>query len=165
MADDYSDDYMGGSANRRGFEDSQATRPIEQPVLEEPARPKTPREKEEERLRRQAELEEEARRKREEEERLRELELRRNKRKLITPGVMLGFGAISSIVMFFSGFDNRSMLIWLLVILLMAWVFGGLIQYMFEKFAYDNEHIVSEEGEVINKGTVVSDDAKAEENG
>ena len=57
------------------------------------------------------------------------------------------------------------MLIWLLVILLIAWIAGSLIQYMFEKFAYDNEHEMAEEGEVINKGLAPSDDVKAEENG
>ena len=166
MADEFSDDYRNDrSAGGRDFEDSEAARSVGQPVIEEPKRPKTPKEREEERQRRQAELEEEARLKREEKERLQELENRRIKRKLITPGVVLGVGAIASVVMFFSQFDNKSMLLWLLVILLAAWLIGSLIQYMFEKFAYDNEHIVSEEGEVINKGTVISDDARAEENG
>ena len=78
---------------------------------------------------------------------------------------MLIVGAIASITMFLMKFENRRMLIWLLVILLVSWMIGSLIQYMFERFAAENETIVSDEGEVINRGLANSEDVKAEENG
>lgn len=134
-------------------------------VSEQPARPRTAKEREAERQRQIAELEEERRKKKEEEERQKELRRRRDKRKLITPGVVLAIGAIASITMFFMRFDNRKMLTWLLIILLIAWIMGSLIQYMFERFAEQNEQTVSDEGEVINKGTVNSEEVEAQSNG
>jgi len=129
-----------------------------EPVNNEDAdRPKTPAEREAEKQRRLAELEEEERRKKEEEKRQKELALRRDKRKLITPGVVLVIGAIASITMFLMRFETGRMLRWLLVILLAAWFAGSLIQFMFEQFARQNEASVSDEGEVINKGVVGSE--------
>ena len=160
-----------GSVNTRGGydragENAEAQRDIPTPHMEvEVDRPLTAKEREEEKLRRIAELEEEQRRKDEEEKRQKELRQRRIKRKLITPGVVLVVGAISSITMFCMKFSNRRMLIWLLVILLISWMIGGLVQYMFERFAEENEKKVSDEGEVINKGLAHTDDVKAEDNG
>ncbi|MCR5594253.1 MAG: hypothetical protein K6G12_00240 [Lachnospiraceae bacterium] len=171
MADDTrdgrSEEYSYGSedANARRGERAEADRQIVPPHIEvEAAHPKTVREREEEKLRRLAELEEEQRRKKEEEERQKELKLRRKKRRLITPGVVLVVGAIASITMFIMKFSNRKMLTWLLIILIIAWIAGSLIQYMFERFAIENDE-VSDEGEVINKGLVETEEVKAEDNG
>ena len=168
MADDILDEQSGDPAGREpGHDDesAEANRQIASPVIEvEVNRPKTAKEREEEKQKRLAELEEERRRQREEEERQKELDRRRKKRRLITPGVVLVVGAIASITMFFMDFSNRRMLTWLLVILLVSWLAGSLIQYMFERFAAENE-IIPDEGEVINKGLAQSDEVKAEENG
>ncbi|MBQ8946151.1 MAG: hypothetical protein IJ058_04975 [Lachnospiraceae bacterium] len=168
MPDDFYNGFDGsGAAMNRVGENMQAERSGDPAASEpeQPKRPKTAKELEEEKNRKAAEIEEERRRKREEKKRQNELKNRRMKRKLITPGVVLVVGAIASITMFLKEFENSRMLIWLLVILLIAWIAGSLIQYMFEKFAYDNEHEMAEEGEVINKGLAPSDDVKAEENG
>ncbi len=165
--DEYNDDPHGAdnSGSARANENLEAQRDIPAAHIEvEVSRPKTAKEREEEKLRRIAEAEEEQRRQKEEEKHRRELALRRAKRKLITPGVVLAVGAIASITMFFMGFENRRMLTWLLVILLISWICGSLIQYMFERFASENEN-VSDEGEVINKGVAPTEEVKAEDNG
>jgi len=160
MAEDRDD------ASLRANENTEADREIPSPQIEvEERRPKTAKEREEEKLRLKAELEEEMRRRKEEEAYQNELRLRRKKRRLITPGVVLGVGAIASVTMFLMGFENRRMLIWLLSIILVSWICGSLIQYMFERFASENEEVVSDEGEVINKGQAPAEDVKAEDNG
>ncbi len=167
MPDDYLDEFDGGAVGSRAGENAQADRmsAMAMPDADAPNRPKTARELEEEKRRRAAELEEERKRQREEKKRQNELKNRRMKRKLITPGVVLVVGLVASITMFLKKFENQRMLTWLLIILLAAWLVGSLIQYMFERFAYENEHEMAEEGEVINKGSAPADDVKAEENG
>lgn len=128
----------------------------------EPPRPKTAKEREEEKARQIAELEEEQRLKREEEKRQKELALRRIKRRLITPGVMLSVGLITSVTMFLMHFETLRMLKWLLGILVVSCIIGRLIQYMFERFAMQNDDAVSDEGEVINKGAVTSNEEASE---
>ena len=166
MADAFDERGNGSDAERsRREENAEANRDFSAPHMEvDVSRPKTAKEREEEKLRRIAELEEEARRQKEEEERQKELKRRRLKRKLITPGVVLAVGLIASVTMFLRKFENRRMLIWLLVILIVSWIAGSLIQYMFERFAAENE-IISDEGEVISKGMAPAEEVKAEENG
>ncbi len=136
-------------------EDMEASRAAYVPPVADPNnRPLTAKELEEEKNRRAQELYEEEQRHKEEKRRQKELEFKRYKRKLITPGVVLVVGAIASITMFSMRFDTKRMLIWLLVVLFAAWIVGGLIHYMFDKFAEENENVVSEEGEVINKGMI-----------
>ncbi|MBO4900737.1 MAG: hypothetical protein J5509_10665 [Lachnospiraceae bacterium] len=172
MADDTRDDRIQGESGGRADdrdragENAEANRDNSQTHIEvDVSRPKTAKEREEEKLLRIAELEEEKRRQKEEEKRRQELYRRRRKRRLITPGFVLVVGAIASITMFLMKFENKRMLIWLLVILLVSWMIGSLIQYMFERFAAENETNVSDEGEVINRGLANSEDVKAEENG
>jgi len=117
-------------------------------------KPMTAKEREEEKARKLAELEEEQRLKKEEAKRQKELANRRIKRKLITPAVMLSVGLIVAVTMFLCRFETNRMLIWLLVVLLVSCIVGRLIQYMFERFAKQNEEAISDEGEVINKGSV-----------
>ena len=139
----------------RWNEDMEASRSAYVPPVDEPKkRPLSAKELEEEKNRKAQELYEEEQRHREEKKRQKELEFKRYKRKLITPGVVLVAGAIASITMFSMRFDTKRMLIWLLVVLFVAWIVGGLIHYMFDKFAEENENVVSEEGEVINKGMI-----------
>lgn len=158
MPDDLRDD--------RVQENAEADRDNVPPHIEvEESKPKTAKEREAEKLRRIAELEEEKLRQKEEDERKKELYRRRKKRRLITPAVVLVIGAIASITMFLMKFENKRMLIWLLVILLVSWMIGSLIQYMFERFAAENERNVSDEGEVINRGLAPTEEVKAEENG
>ena len=172
MPDDRIDDRIqgepGGRMDERDRvgENAEANRDNTPPHMEvDVSRPKTAKEREEEKLRRIAELEEEKRRQIEEDKRKQELYRRRRKRRLITPGFVLVVGAIASITMFLMKFENKRMLIWLLVILLVSWMIGSLIQYMFERFAAENESVVSDEGEVINRGLAPSEEVKAEENG
>ena len=127
-------------------------------IVEETNRPKTAKEREEERARRLAELEEEQNRKREEAKRQKELKERRMKRKLITPGVMLTVGLACSITMYLKHFENLRMLKWLLIILIVAGIVGRLVQYMFERFAKQNDEMISDEGEVINKGLATNEE-------
>ncbi len=146
-------------ASGRMNEDMEASRAVYVPPVADPNnRPLTAKELEEEKNRRAQELYEEEQRHKEEKRRQKELEFKRYKRKLITPGVVLVAGAIASITMFLMKFDNKRMLIWLFIILFMAWIIGGLIHYMFDKFAEENEKVVSEEGEVINKGIIPPDE-------
>lgn len=123
-------------------------------TVEQPPRPKTAKEREEEQARLLAELEEERRQQREKKKREKELEERRYKRKLISPGVVLTICLISAVTMFLMHFENDRMLKCLLVILIISWIVGSLVQYMFERFAKQNDEAVSDEGEVINKGSV-----------
>lgn len=139
---------------------------VDIPHIEESPRPKTAKEREAERQRKLEELEEERRKKKEEEERQKELERRRIKRKLITPGVVLVVCAISSITMFLMRFETGRMLKWQLCILMVSWLVGSLIQYMFEQFAIQNEQtVLSDEGEVINKGTINPEEVGDEAHG
>lgn len=172
MPDDLRDDgYPDGSGGRseerdRVGENAQADRDNAHPHMEvDVSRPLTAKEREAEKLRRMAELEEEKRRQKEEDDRKKELNRRRKKRRLITPGIVLTVGAIASITMFLMKFENKRMLIWLLVILLVSWMIGSLIQYMFERFAAENEKDIPDEGEVINRGLAPSEEVKAEEDG
>lgn len=131
----------------------------------EPPRPKTARERAAEKQRLLQEMEEEKQRQLEKKKRQKELEQRRIKRKLITPGVVLAICAIASITMLIVGFETTQSLKILLVILIVAWIVGSLIQFMFELFAKQNEESVSDEGEVINKGMITSDDTDGDVNG
>lgn len=129
------------------------------------SKPKTAKEREAEKARQLAELEEERKRKKEEAKRQKELANRRVKRRLITPGVMLSIGLIVAVTMYLKHFETNRMLAWLLVILIISCIVGRLIQYMFERFAKQNDEIVSDEGEVIHKGSVSNDDVNGEANG
>lgn len=132
--------------------------------IEKP-RPRTAKEREAERQRLIQELEEDKRRQREERKRQNELRQRRNKRKLITPGVVLAICAIASITMFAMKFETTRSLKLLLIILIVAWIAGSLIQFMFELFAKQNEEKVLDEGEVIHKGMAPSSDTNGDVNG
>jgi cation transport ATPase len=154
MPGDIEEGLSSEQASGRWSEDMEASRAAHVPPVEEPKRPLSAKELEEEKNRKALELYEEEQRHREEKKRQKELEFKRYKRKLITPGVVLVVGAIASITMFSMRFDTKRMLIWLLVVLFAAWIVGGLIHYMFDKFAEENENVVSEEGEVINKGMI-----------
>lgn len=163
MPDDLENGLDSPRGQSRAGEDFEADRDLQPAATEPPKKPKTAKELEEEKNRLAAELYEEEQRKKEEKRRQKELEFKRYKRKLITPGVVLVTGAIASITMFLMKFSNRRMLTWLLVILFVSWIVGGLIHYMFDKFAEENENAISEEGEVINKGMVHSEEVRAEE--
>ena len=108
MADDAFDERGSAAERDRREENAEANREIPAPHMEvDVSRPKTAKEREEEKLRRIAELEEEAHRQKEEEERQKELKRRRLKRKLITPGVVLAVGLIASVTMFLRKFENK----------------------------------------------------------
>lgn len=128
-------------------------------------RPKTPKEKAEERARLEAERLEEIKRKKEEQKHKKELEDRKNRRKLITPAVMLVICLVASVTMLLMRFENDRMLRWLLVVAIISAIIGRLIQYMFDKFASQNETAVSDEGEVINKGAVTNEEVNGEAHG
>jgi len=153
------------SADVRADEREEAER-SEAPKIEiEAPKPKTAKEREAERQRLLQEAEEEQRRKNEEKKRQKELEQRRRKRKLITPAVVLAVGAVASITMFICKFETTRSLKILLAVLVISWIVGSLIQFMFELFAKQNEEEVSDEGEVINKGLINNDDTDGEVNG
>lgn len=115
-------------------------------------------EKKAEELRLIQEAEEQRLRELAEAERQRKLKVARKKRKLIPPGMMLLAGAVASITMFVRGFESQLMLRNLLLVLLIFYVVGCMIKWMFDRFARENNpetEAESEtgEGEVIEKTT------------
>lgn len=130
-----------------------------------PQQPKTAKELREERERKQQELLELERKQQERKKYEAELKERRNRRKLIVPAFVLFACAVASISMALSGYENDQMLKWLLGVLIISWIVGALIHYMFEKFAKQNEEATLVEGEVINKGSVNQDEVNGEVHG
>lgn len=76
---------------------------------------------------------------------------RAKKRKLIPPFVMLSAGAIISIAMFALRYNTKDMLVILLCVLVVFYIAGELIKWMFDRFEAQIEEARLEEGEVIEK--------------
>lgn len=76
---------------------------------------------------------------------------RARKRKLLPPFMMLLAGAIVSITMFVSHYKLRDMLIILLCVLIVFYLSGEVIKWMFERFEAQLEQARMDEGEVIEK--------------
>lgn len=76
---------------------------------------------------------------------------RAKKRKLIPPFVMLSAGAIISIAMFVMHYKTKDMLMILLCVLVVFYIAGELIKWMFDRFEAQIEEARLEEGEVIEK--------------
>lgn len=76
---------------------------------------------------------------------------RAKKRKLIPPFVMLSAGAVISIYMFAQRYNMKDMLIILLCVLVVFYIAGELIKWMFDRFEAQIEEARLEEGEVIEK--------------
>lgn len=81
---------------------------------------------------------------------------RAKKRKLIPPFVMLSAGAIVSIAMFVLRYKTKDMLIILLCVLVVFYIAGELIKWMFDRFEAQIIEARLEEGEVIEKEPDVS---------
>lgn len=112
-------------------------------------------------LQKAKEQQEELLRKREEERRFRAEQRAKKRRKLITPIVMLSAGAVVSITMFVNGYESSSMLKILLLTLVLFYIIGSLIRWMFEVFEKENKEKLLEQGEVIQKaGTEEMDTQK-----
>lgn len=79
-------------------------------------------------------------------------EIRAKKRKLIPPFVMLLAGAIVSITMYIRHYKSNDMLIILLCVLLVFFVVGDLMKWMFDRFEAQVEERRKEAGEVYTKG-------------
>lgn len=130
-----------------------------------PSKPMTPEERKAERLRQAQEQVEQQKKEQERKKIEKEQNDRRYRRKLIVPIVVLIFCAIASITMALSGYDSTKMLIVLLCVLVVSWILGSLLYYMYEKFARQNEAKALDEGEVINKGSVSQNDVTGEVHG
>lgn len=104
----------------------------------------------------------EKKRVREEEEK--EALKRAKKRKLIPPFVMLSAGAIISIAMYVQHYKTKDMLIILLCVLVVFYIAGELIKWMFDRFEAQIREARLEEGEVIEKepDVVIADKDKRE---
>ncbi|MDE7282754.1 MAG: hypothetical protein K2N85_04110 [Lachnospiraceae bacterium] len=89
---------------------------------------------------------------------------RAKKRKLIPPFVMLSAGAIISIAMFVMRYKTKDMLVILLCVLVVFYIAGELIKWMFDRFEAQIEEARLEEGEVIEKepDVAVADKDKSE---
>ncbi|MCM1048095.1 MAG: hypothetical protein NC433_06695 [Clostridiales bacterium] len=98
---------------------------------------------------------------REEEER--EAKERAKKRKLIPPLIMLSAGAIVSITMFVQRYEAKDMLLILLCVLIVFYIAGELVKWMFDRFEAQIEAARLEEGEVIEKEPDESFDANTHE--
>ncbi|MBD5494642.1 MAG: hypothetical protein HDR12_09785 [Lachnospiraceae bacterium] len=85
------------------------------------------------------------------EEREKEALKRARRRKVIPPFVMLSAGAIVSIVMFVLRYNLKDVLIILLCVLVVFYIAGELIKWMFDRFEAQIEEARLEEGEVIEK--------------
>lgn len=72
-------------------------------------------------------------------------------RKLIPLTLMLVAGAICSIICFVQGYDAYTMLWALFIVLLVFFVLGSVIKRVMDKFAFEIEERMKEEGEVIEK--------------
>lgn len=97
-----------------------------------------------------AELEREKERERIEEEK--KAEIRAKKRKLIPPFVMLLAGAVTSITMYVLHYKAKDMLLILLCVLLVFYVAGELVKWMFDRFEAQIDEMRREAGEVYEKG-------------
>lgn len=76
---------------------------------------------------------------------------RAKKRKLIPPFVMLSAGAVISITLFAIRYNTKDMLIILLCVLVVFYIAGELLKWMFDRFEAQIEEARLEEGEVIEK--------------
>lgn len=107
----------------------------------------------EEKERKKQEQEELLKRQKEEEKHKQLLKERRKRRRLIPSFVMLTVGAIVSVTMLLLQYNLKRMLPILLVVLIVFYIVGELIKYMFDTFADQNEkkEAAEREGEVIEK--------------
>lgn len=94
-------------------------------------------------------LDPEKKRSREEEEK--EALRRAKRRRMIPPFVMLSAGAVVSIAMFVLRYKLKDMLVILLCVLVVFYIAGELIKWMFDRFEAQIEEARLEEGEVIEK--------------
>lgn len=85
------------------------------------------------------------------EEQEREALKRAKRRKVIPPFVMLSAGAVISIAMYVLRYQLKDMLIILLCVLIVFYIAGELIKWMFDRFEAQIEEARLEEGEVIEK--------------
>lgn len=85
------------------------------------------------------------------EEQEREALKRSKRRKVIPPFVMLSAGAVISIAMYVLRYQLKDMLIILLCVLIVFYIAGELIKWMFDRFEAQIEEARLEEGEVIEK--------------
>lgn len=108
-----------------------------------------------------AEAEREKQRQKEQEQK--KAEIRAKKRKLIPPFLMLLAGAIVSITMFLLHYKAQDMLTILLCVLIVFYIAGELIKWMFDRFeAQIAEANMEKEGEVIEKELSEEDIAASE---
>lgn len=84
-------------------------------------------------------------------EREKEAQKSAKRRKQIPPFIMLSAGAIVSIAMFVLRYTLKEMLIVLLCVLVVFYIAGELIKWMFDRFEAQIEEARLEEGEVIEK--------------
>jgi divalent metal cation (Fe/Co/Zn/Cd) transporter len=90
--------------------------------------------------------------KKEAERRQKAYEAAKQKRKLIPPGVMLTGGAIASITMVIRRFELKDIIVVLVIVLVLFYIAGGLIRYMFDRFAEEikereDEKVIEKSGE------------------
>ena len=74
-------------------------------------------------------------------------------RKLIPLILMLIAGGVTAVMSFVSGYSLRDKLLALLLVLLIFYFLGSLIQFLLDLFDKQNEERAKQEGEVIEKET------------
>lgn len=77
--------------------------------------------------------------------------LSKKRRNMIPAFVMLLAGAIADIIMLYKGYELRKLLTILLIVLIIFYIIGVLIKWMFDKFAADNKKRKLDEGSVVEK--------------
>ncbi len=85
------------------------------------------------------------------------------KRNLIPPFIMLLAGSISSLIMYFTNYNVRDMLIILLAVLVVFYLIGLLIKSMMDSFDKVNTAKRLQEGEVIEKEVQSEEEIETQE--
>lgn len=84
-------------------------------------------------------------------------------RRKIPPIMMLTAAAITALVVYFRGLGLKTMIIALLVVLIVFYFLGSVVEMVLNNFDKENTNKVADEGEVIEKEAVVEPTESSED--
>lgn len=84
-------------------------------------------------------------------------------RRKIPPIMMLTAAAITALVVYFRGLGLKTMIIALLVVLIVFYFWGSVVEMVLNNFDKENTNKVADEGEVIEKEAVVEPTESSED--
>lgn len=84
-------------------------------------------------------------------------------RRKIPPIMMLTAAAITALVVYFRGLGLKTMIIALLVVLIVFYFLGSVVEMVLNNFDKENTDKVADEGEVIEKEAVVEPTESSED--